>query len=133
MDIFQAVRTLSLPPGQYVVFGSGPLAAHGIRETADVDLFVTTELYQSLKRAGWAEKTQVGGSSCLSIGVYEAYDTWRSGEHFLVPEELIAAAEMINGVPFAPLEYVLSWKKALGRPKDLVDVKLIERHHSCGE
>jgi hypothetical protein len=49
VDIFREVKALDLPFGEYVVFGSGPLAAHGIRPTSDVDLFVTTMLYEKLK------------------------------------------------------------------------------------
>jgi hypothetical protein len=31
-------------------------------------------------------------------------------------------------VPFAPLGEVMKWKRIFGRPKDVVDVRLIEEH-----
>jgi hypothetical protein len=130
MDIFAQVKALGLPLGQYVVFGGGPLAAHGIRETADVDLFVTTSLYDHLMAGGWEEKEFGGphGGLYLVNGIYEADDTWHYGDYDPTPEEIISAADMIDGVPFAPLVEVLKWKRAFGRPKDVADVRLIQAY-----
>lgn len=133
VDIFQAVKALDLPFGQYVVFGSGPLAAHSIRPTNDVDLFVTTALYETLKIDGWEEKeldTPAGGLY-LSNGIYDADDTWEYGPYNPTPEALIGSADVIDGVPFAPLTDVLKWKETWGRPKDLADIELIRRHLSA--
>lgn len=130
MDIFAEVKRLNLPIGQYVVFGSGPLMAHGIRDTTDVDLFVTPTLYQTLKADGWDEKelNNPPGGVCLFRGTYEADDTWHYGDYDPTPEEIIGIADMIQGVPFAPLVEVLKWKQAFGRPKDVADVGLIEQY-----
>jgi hypothetical protein len=128
VDIFAQVKALKLPNGQSVVFGAGPLAAHGIRPTNDVDLFVTTALYQHLLAAGWSEQTTSTGGLYLADGIYEADDTWDYGAYNPTIEELIDMAEVIGGVPFAPLGEVLKWKRAFGRPKDVVDVRLIEEH-----
>ena len=49
MNIIKLVKKLDLPIGQYVVFGSGPLDVHGIRETWDVDICVKPELFEKLK------------------------------------------------------------------------------------
>jgi hypothetical protein len=133
MDIFQRVKDLNLPWGHYVVFGGGPLAARGIRETADVDLFVTSTLYEQLKLDGWEEKGSPApmGGLYLSKGIYDADDTWRYGDYDPTPEAIIAIADIINGLPFARLAEVLKWKQAYGRPKDLEDIRLIEHlnHH----
>jgi hypothetical protein len=132
VDIFAEVKHVSLPLGQYVVFGSGPLMAHGIRDSADVDLFVTPTLYQTLKADGWEEKelNNPPGGVCLFRGIYEADDTWHYGVYDPTPEQVISVAEVIHEVPFAPLTEVLRWKRAFGRPKDVADVELIERHLS---
>lgn len=128
MDIFAQVKALNLPEWQYVVFGAGPLAAHGIRPANDVDLFVTTALYQRLKAAGWHEQPTSTGGLYLANGIYEADDTWEYGTYNPSVEQLIEVAEVIDGVPFAPLDEVLKWKRAFGRPKDVADVQLIEEH-----
>lgn len=132
MDIFQQVKALGLPLGQYVVFGSGPLAARGIRSSSDVDLFTTTALYNQLKADGWqeVEKPVEAGGLYLAHGIYEADDTWHYGTYDPRPEEVIAAADTIDGVPFASLVEVLTWKRAFGRPKDVADVRLIEAYLS---
>jgi hypothetical protein len=130
VDIFAEVKHLNLPMGQFVVFGGGPLAAHGIRETADVDLFTTTALYATLKADGWQEKPKPveAGGFYLVKGIYEADDTWHYGDYDPTPEQMIAVADLIHGVPFAPLVEVLKWKRAFGRPKDVADVGLIEAY-----
>jgi hypothetical protein len=128
MDIVEEVKALDLPPRQYVVFGAGPLAAHGIRDTGDVDLFVATGLYEHLKASGWLEKTTSCGKVHLSSGLYEADDSWTYGDYNPTIGELVATADLIDSVPFAPLAEVLEWKRAFGRPKDLRDIVLIEQH-----
>lgn len=132
MDIFTEVKHLDLPLGQYVVFGGGPLMAHGIRDTSDVDLFVMPTLYQVLKADGWEETELPGphGGLYLVNGIYEADDTWHYHEYDPTPEHVISIADVIQGIPFAPLTEVLKWKQAWGRPKDLADIPLIEQHLS---
>src|SRR5260370_417002 len=106
MDIFGKVKELNLPLGEYVVFGSGPLAAHNIRPTRDVDLFVTPALYQGLKSAGWEEKDwelRPPGKYLSKDDLYEADDMWHYGDYNPKPEEIIAVAEIIQGIPFAPI------------------------------
>lgn len=126
MTIFEEVKRLGLPLGEYVVFGSGPLAARGIRDSDDIDLFVTSRLYEQLKAEGWPEQPWPEGGGRLVNGDVEADDTWNYGDYRPTPEEVIARAELINGVPFAPLTEVLAWKRAFGRDKDLHDIELIQ-------
>lgn len=71
MDIVTKVKELNLPHGQYVVFGSGPLAVHSIRETRDVDLLVTDKFYNRLKEQGWEEREWDSGGTYLSKDIYE--------------------------------------------------------------
>ena len=128
-DIINKVKDLNLPLGQYVVFGSAPLAVHDIRQTQDIDLFVTASLYQQLKNSeGWQEREWDSGGHYLSKGIFEVDDSWDYGDYNPSPEEIIAIAEVWQGVSFAPLSEVLKWKKAFGREKDKVDVNLLERY-----
>ena len=41
MTIFQRVRNLHFPLGEYVIIGGGILEALGIRDTRDLDIVVT--------------------------------------------------------------------------------------------
>ena len=54
-DVISKMKSLSLPEGSYVVFGSGPMAALGIREVNDIDLYVSTEVLEELKQKGWKQ------------------------------------------------------------------------------
>jgi len=122
------VKSLGFPPGSYAVFGSGPMAAHGIRETKDIDLIMTQELWDKLKSAGWEEKFLDNSSLYLVKNHVEAYRDWNCGSYKPEITKLITEAEMIDGVPFVQLEEVLMWKKAQAREKDKKDVELIEKY-----
>jgi hypothetical protein len=131
MDIIEKVRKLDFPAGQYLVFGSGPLMVHGIRESRDIDLLVTSELYAQLKAdPSWKVMHWPDGAEYLANGDYEVDDIWHYNDYQPKTNELIAKAEVIEDVPFAPLDEVIKWKRAFGRPKDLADVELIEAYLS---
>lgn len=128
MDIFERIRNLNLPVSEYVVFGSGPLAAHGIRESNDLDLFVTDKLYKKLKKNGWTEKSWSDAGYYLEKDGVQMDDSWNYGKYRPTFNEIIDKAKFINGIPFAPLTEVIKWKKAFARPKDMADIKLIESY-----
>lgn len=56
------------------------------------------------KADGWEEKELGGphGGLYLVSGIYEADDTWHYGDYDPTPEAIIATADTIQGVPFAP-------------------------------
>lgn len=122
----KTVKQINLPLGEYVVFGSGPMAAYGIRQSNDIDLFVTSKLYASLKTDGWKVNPRSSGGEYLSKDNVEVYDTWEFGQYNPTPEQVIAQAVMLNGVPYAPLSEIMAWKKAFGRKSDISDIALIE-------
>lgn len=132
MNIFERVSRLKLPLGKYVIFGSGPLEAHGIRETRDADLLVMTDLFERLMLDDTHFKLKYweGGDRYLfgAIGDYEITDMWNYGEYVVTPQEIISRAEIIKKLPFAPLEDVLAWKKAFNREKDRRDVVSIQSY-----
>src|ERR1700733_10485656 len=53
MDIFEEVKKLHFPLGQYVIVGSGTMAAKNIRESHDIDIVVSEKLFNECKKAGW--------------------------------------------------------------------------------
>lgn len=128
-DIFSEVKSLDLPSGHYAVVGSGVLAAHGIRGYNDIDLLVTQTLYDKLKGSGWQERAVRPDFVVIEKDRFEAsphmmwLPTYRPDT-----DELIKHAEVLHGVMFARLSDVLDFKRAMGRPKDLEDIGLIERY-----
>lgn len=128
MSIVERVKALDLPVGDYVVFGSGPLEAFGIRKSGNINLYITTTLYERMKQDGWYEKPWDTGGYYLTRDECKADDSWDYGVYNPSYEEIRQKAVMIDGVPFAPLEEVLKWKRAFGRTKDFADIKLIEQY-----
>lgn len=121
------LRALELPDGEYVVFGSGPLVVRGLREGADIDLVVTPELFERLRADGWEARTRPDGGETLSRGDLDVMCRLEFPGYRRDVRALIAKAEHIDGVPFLPLGELRVFKVALGRPKDHVDLDLIDR------
>lgn len=124
-QIVKQIKDLNLPKGEYIVFGSGPLCLHGIRDCRDIDLFVSPRIYRELKAAGWKEKTEF---TALEKEPFEAAPDWDFGPYNPSLKELLARADIFDGIPFASLPDVIAWKKAFGREKDKVDIELIETY-----
>ena len=96
---------LHLPIGKYAVFGSAILSVNNIRKSKDLDIIVKKELHD-----------MVG-----TIGNITIYKDW-----FGMPiNAMINSANMIEGIPFVSIKYWIQWKRMMGRPKDLADLKLL--------
>ncbi len=126
MSIFFKVKKLNLPFGEYAVFGSGVLEAHNIRKAKDIDFIITKNLFQKLKNSGWTESKY--NDKIIEFNGFQALHDWSYKEYKPNTNELIKNADIINGIPFVQLQEVYKFKKAMGRPKDLVDLKLIEKY-----
>lgn len=69
--LLKEIKKLNLPLGKFAVSGSGPLTAHGIRETSDVDIIILPEIYGQLKNESWEEKIWSNGAKYLAKGNFE--------------------------------------------------------------
>lgn len=133
MNIFEEIRKLNLPLGEYIVLGSGVLGALRIREIGDIDLLVSERLFDELKDNGWGYgeiKIEGRMRKKLSKEYIEVYKDFWYGKEKPETMHMIAEAYMINGIPFLPLRKLLEIKSVLGREKDLRDIKLIEEYLS---
>ena len=126
--LFDELKKLALPGGDYVVFGSGPLWVRGIRESHDIDILARGRAWEWAKQYGEAGVKESSGLEYVSFaddGI-EIYDAWYPGEWDV--DRLIDTAETIDGVPFAQLDQVVAWKKVMGREKDGQDLALIDAY-----
>ena len=127
-NLFENLKKLKLPEGKYAIFGSGPMCVRGLRECRDLDVIITEDIFvEYSKKPEW--KTQKYNTTFYLEN--EGIEIWKDWAPDYMPnvwdiERLIAAADIINDLPFVKLEEVLKWKKALRREKDLKDIKLIE-------
>jgi hypothetical protein len=116
------VKQLKLPTGHYVLFGSLPLLAHGLIECVnDIDVLVDVTGWSYAKTLG-SVSLSPKGHQVISLGEAEIYAEWMDMD----VEGVIARATVINGLAYATLEDVLSYKKALNRAKDQDHIRLIE-------
>jgi len=131
MNIFEEVKKLSLPLGEYIVLGSGILGALGIREIGDVDLTVSPRLFRELREQGFEYgEIEFEGRMRQRItkGNTEAYkDFWCGGKQ-LDTIKMIAEAEIIDGVAFLSLTKLREIKKEMNREKDIRDIELIDAY-----
>ena len=121
------VQKLGLPEKDFAIFGSGPLLVRGIIDAAnDLDVLC--------RGAAWEQVSAAGELQYL-----ERYDvtvcTFREGRITFGREwgigdvdvnELIESAEIIDGLPFARLEYVIAYKRIAGRRKDMEHLALLK-------
>lgn len=106
------------------------MAILGIREAKDIDLFVSPEVFIGLKHQGWQERIKAPDDRPLAFDVFEAHQNWDFSPYNPKLKELISRAQIVESVNFASLNDVIKCKTASGRPKDLVDLKLIDNYLS---
>jgi hypothetical protein len=117
-ELFDQVRLLKLPAGDYAIFGSGPLIVRGIIEaTNDLDIISRGEAWDRVRQVGEISSFD-DENECVNLldGRITFGTTWKYGSFDL--DELIETAEIINGLPFVRLEHVIAYKEAADRPKD---------------
>lgn len=127
LEKLEELKKLNLPDDKYAVFGSGPMAVRGIREANDIDIIALPELFAKLFKKYGEKKIKRGLQNQRSIQLsdIEIWEDWAPGEWDI--EKLIKEADIFHGVRFVKLAEVLSWKKLMGREKDLRDVARLEK------
>jgi len=133
LDHIAAVKSLGLPQGSFIVVGGSCLAVRGIRESNDIDIVVTPELFDALKQQGWGidqDFFKKWGRERVVRRPFEVIvDMVIEKENRRITSiEAIAGAELIDDIPFLPLETLLFFKRDTSRPKDLADIELIEKY-----
>ncbi len=115
------LKKLNLPVEEYAIFGSGPLAIRGIRDSADIDIIVKLKLWKKLAKKYPQETERL--IKINSIDICKNWLPWIKNTN-----ELIDDAEIFERIRFVKLKHVLSWKKKYSRKKDKKDVQLIEQY-----
>ena len=126
-DIFEKLKELNLPSGKYVVVSSGAFDALGIRPASDIDIAVTKDLHEELRKDGTWKETELYKKIFLQKDVFTIIPELNWEKYETTTEEAIASAMNINGFPFMNLEELLKFKKAMNREKDTKDIELLEK------
>ncbi len=129
MKYLDELKKLDMPSDKFAVFGSGPLAIRGLRENKDLDVMVKQDLWEELIKKYPVKNIEKGGS--IEEGHIEIWAQWRPW--FSDITEMIDNADIIEGIRFVKLEYVLKWKKMRNSDKDKKDIELIEDYLAKSE
>ena len=129
--LIRLLESLALPASDYVVTGSGPLLAHGLKnDIHDIDVVARGTAWKMAARLSRPRRSPsgLGRRIVLFGGDIEIFDHWVGG--LTDVDAMIDSADFFDGLPFLSLPDTLRWKRGLGRAKDLGDIALIERHLS---
>ena len=122
------VSELDLNVRDFVIFGSGPLLAHGLRDDIhDLDVVARGPAWQRVLEHGCPGTGSVNGAPMALFwnGLIQFSPTWISPDWDV--DDLIDGAETIQGWPFAGLADVLAYKEILLRPKDYPDIAALHQ------
>lgn len=132
--LIKLLLSFGLPRDDFVVHGSGPLLARGLRTVDELDLVARGAAWREAARLG---RPVPGGGDVTGARVYELPgECIHVSRHWILPpadtdagvDALIDNAEIFEGIRFARLDDVLAYKEHLGRAKDFADIRLIARH-----
>ncbi|HEY3879879.1 MAG TPA: hypothetical protein VGM12_14905 [Trebonia sp.] len=126
------VTELDLDRRDFVIFGSGPLLAHGLRESIrDLDIVARGRAWQRVSEYGCPDTGSINGApmALLWNGLIQFSPGWISADWDA--DDLIARAQRIQGWLFAPLTDVLAYKQTLLRAKDHRDIAALHRRMSA--
>jgi hypothetical protein len=129
--LLDALHEMGLDAKDYAVFGSAPLFMHGLKDTLrDLDVIARGRAWQQaleLAERGLVEiVTPPSGRGTMlrhPSRPIEIFNEWTTKEIDL--DELIDAAELIDGIPFVQVGDVLRWKAESGREKDRRDLEVV--------
>jgi len=128
-DLFELLRDLELPAGDYAVFGSGPLIVRGIiRAGNDLDVICRGAAWERAQELGpllYLPEHDVNVAT-LNEGALTFGTRWAIGKFDV--DDLIDTSEIIDGLPFVRLEHVIAYKQIAGRPKDIEHLRLVENY-----
>ncbi len=133
MKIIEKIKALNFPEKQFLILGGGILEVKNIRPTRDLDIVVTENLMDVLRKdKTWSLKKvysvkdkivellcREGVEVCTSV--HSVYDL----DYFLQNKDRY---EEIEGVYFSSLKDLLRMKSVWKREKDLVDIELINKY-----
>jgi len=124
--LVKIVTELDLDCCDFVIFGSGPLLAHGLRQRiSDLDVVARGSVWQRVSEYGCPGTGSLNGAPMALFwgGRIQFSRGWISDDWDT--DDLIDRAEVINGLRFARLTDILAYKQMLLRPKDLPDIAAV--------
>jgi len=123
-DLFSFVKELNLPCSDFAIFGSGPLIVRNIVPFKnDLDIICRKQAWETVQKIGKPQYLQDYAANIVSMadGAVTFGTTWGIGQFDI--NTPIDSAEMLQGLPFVKLKYVIEYKLIRGLPKDLSHIE----------
>jgi hypothetical protein len=124
--LIRRLVALDLERRDFVIFGSAPLLAWGLRDSVrDLDIVARGAAWEKVSTMGLPAVGGLTGDPIVQFwgGRIQCSQKWISP--LWDSDELIDDADMIDGLRFARLSAVLAYKKLLLRQKDIEDIAAI--------
>ena len=121
LDQLKNLNKLDLPKNQYLIWGSGPMAIRNIRQSNDIDLIVSKNLWDQL-----IDIYPVASKQMIRIGNIEIWNDCLNLTDKI--DAMISNPDIFEGFPFMTLTDTIEWKRFMNREKDLKDIDLIEEY-----
>jgi hypothetical protein len=126
--LIRRLIALDLDRDDFVIFGSAPLLAHGLRRSIrDLDIVARGAAWRRASELGVPAIGTISGDpvvslcgGCIQVSQEWIPKTWSA-------DDLINRAEIIQGLRFARLTDVLAYKQMLMRPKDIADIQALSQ------
>ncbi|HET6192538.1 MAG TPA: hypothetical protein VFE59_36690 [Trebonia sp.] len=131
--LVKIVTELDLDRHDFVIFGSGPLLAHGLRKRiSDLDVVARGSAWERVSEYGCPGTGSLNGAPMALFwdGHIQFSRGWISDDWDA--DDLIDRAEIIHGLRFAQLSDILAYKQVLLRPKDLPDIAAVQNWEKFG-
>ena len=132
-NIIEKIKELNFPPDKYVIMGSGTLDVLGIRPASDIDIAVTKDLHEKLRKTGEWKEVEMYGKIFLEKGDIDIIPQLDWEAYKTTTEEAISSAILVEGIPFMNLDELCKFKTAMGGEKDFKDIELIKKYQENKE
>ena len=122
----EMIHDLKIETDQYIVVGGAVLALLHLRDTHDVDLVVSSDVYEKFRgQKHWREFVWSSGKKVLVHEQYTLMKTWM-GQSL---GQLRHDQQVINGISCVSTDRLVDAKRKIGRRKDFSDIALLQSHH----
>lgn len=126
--LLEQLGALQFPTRDFAIFGSGPLLVRGIIPYSnDLDILCRGVVWEQVCKIGISEYLPEYDVTTVSLQNSKiTFGTvWGIGDFDV--DELINTAELINGLPFVQIKYVIRYKEIRNNSKDRIHLKAWRR------
>lgn len=119
-DIINMLNKYNLDKSKYMVVAGSAMTLLGVKErTNDIDLAVTQDYYDYLLQK-YNCKLEI--TNAFGVNVYFIDDVISFSTSYYTEDK-----DWIDGIPIQKVEDIIKLKRGLNRPKDLIDIEILQK------